>query len=104
MTVKIDADRENQSTNEASREESAATGEPSSATTNKGTIGYSALKLPNPFFKVIADNLKAEAPRDGYEVIVDDANRDVKAQSERLVRGMTAQQVADLLEYLSSPK
>ena len=30
---------------------------------SKGTIGFSALTLTNPFFKVIADNMKAEAEK-----------------------------------------
>lgn len=50
----------------------------------KGVIGFSALTLTNPFFKVIADNLTEEAAKHGYDVIVDDANRDVKTQSEQI--------------------
>lgn len=50
----------------------------------KGIIGFSALTLTNPFFKIIADNLTEEAAKHGYEVIVDDANRDVKSQSEQI--------------------
>ena len=57
-------------------------------------IGFSALTLTNPFFKIIADNLKEEAAKHGYEVIVDDANRDVKTQSEQIdtyiTRGVAA--------------
>src|SRR3990172_12782456 len=54
------------------------TGETSKAP--KGVIGFSALTLTNPFFKIIADNLTQEAAKHGYEVIVDDASRDVKTQ------------------------
>lgn len=50
----------------------------------KGVIGFSALTLTNPFFKVIADNMTQEAAKHGYDVIVDDANRDVKTQSEQI--------------------
>lgn len=61
---------------------------------SEGVIGYSALTLTNPFFKIIADNLKAEADKHGYEVIVNDASRDVKTQSEHIdtyiARGVTA--------------
>ena len=59
-----------------------------------GVIGFSALTLSNPFFTVIADNMIAEAESHGYEVVVDDANRDVKAQSEQIdtyiTRGVSA--------------
>jgi ribose transport system substrate-binding protein len=51
---------------------------------SKGVIGFSALTLTNPFFTIIADNLTEEAAKHGYEVIVDDANRDVKTQSEQI--------------------
>ncbi len=54
------------------------------APVTKGVIGFSALTLTNPFFKIIADNMTAEAAKHGYEVIVDDANRDVKTQSEQI--------------------
>ncbi len=61
---------------------------------SKGAIGFSALTLTNPFFKIIADNMKEEAAKHGYEVIVDDANRDVKTQSEQIdtyiTRGVAA--------------
>ena len=60
----------------------------------KGVIGFSALTLTNPFFKIIAENMTAEAAKHGYEVIVDDANRDVKTQSEQIdtyiTRGVAA--------------
>ncbi|MCA9125035.1 MAG: substrate-binding domain-containing protein [Planctomycetales bacterium] len=51
---------------------------------SKGVIGFSALTLTNPFFSIIADNLQEEAAKHGYEVLVDDANRDVKTQSEQI--------------------
>ncbi|MCB9874023.1 MAG: substrate-binding domain-containing protein [Planctomycetaceae bacterium] len=50
----------------------------------QGIIGFSALTLTNPFFKIIAENMAEEAAKHGYEVIVDDANRDVKTQSEQI--------------------
>ncbi|MEO8498396.1 MAG: substrate-binding domain-containing protein [Planctomycetota bacterium] len=50
----------------------------------RGVIGFSALTLTNPFFKIIADNMQEEAAKHGYEVIVDDANRDVKTQSQQI--------------------
>ena len=56
----------------------------SSRTKNKGIVGYSALTLTNPFFKIIADSIIAEGVRNGFEVVVDDADRDVKTQSEHI--------------------
>ena len=49
-----------------------------------GTIGFSALTLKNPFFKIIADNLTAEAEKDGFTVIVNDAETDVNTQSKHI--------------------
>ncbi len=60
----------------------------------KGTIGFSALTLTNPFFKVIADNMKAEAAKYGYEVIVVSGERDAKKQADQIddfiVKGVSA--------------
>lgn len=72
---------------------------PSAATTkpaakSKGTIGFSALTLSNPFFKVIADTMKADAEKQGYEVIVFSADRDAKKQADQIdafiVKGVSA--------------
>lgn len=61
---------------------------------SKGTIGFSALTLTNPFFKVIADNMQEEAAKHGYELIVLSAERDVKKQADHvdefLVKGVSA--------------
>lgn len=61
---------------------------------NKGTIGFSALTLTNPFFKVIADTMRAEAEMLGYDVIVVSADRDVKKQADQIqefiVKGVAA--------------
>lgn len=60
----------------------------------KGTIGFSALTLTNPFFKVIADNMRIEAEKHGYELIVVSAERDVKKQADQvnefIVKGVAA--------------
>jgi ribose transport system substrate-binding protein len=60
----------------------------------KGTIGFSALTLTNPFFKVIADTMKEEAAKRGYEVVVVSAERDVKIQADQvnefIVKGVSA--------------
>ena len=64
------------------------------AVNRKGTIGFSALTLTNPFFKVIADNMKAEAEKHGYDLIVVSADRDVKTQADQvnefIVKGVAA--------------
>lgn len=61
---------------------------------SKGTIGFSALTLTNPFFKVIADKMQEEAEKQGYELIVLSAERDVKKQADHvdefLVKGVSA--------------
>ena len=48
------------------------------------TIGYSAMELTNPFFKVIANTMTDEATLHGYEVIVLSGDRDVKKQSDQV--------------------
>lgn len=61
---------------------------------SRGTIGFSALTLKNPFFKIIADNIEAAASERGFDVIVHDADRDVNTQSQHIdnfiARGVTA--------------
>jgi len=60
----------------------------------KGTIGYSALTLTNPFFKVIADTMQEEARKEGYELLVVSGDDDVKKQSDQvddfIVKGVAA--------------
>jgi ribose transport system substrate-binding protein len=51
---------------------------------SRGTIGFSALTLKNPFFKIIADNLTQEGRKLGFEVIVNDAERDVNTQAKHI--------------------
>ena len=66
----------------------------SSAGGSKGTIGYSALTLTNPFFKIIADTMAAEAEQHGYDLTVVSANENVARQSEQvdefIVQGVAA--------------
>ncbi len=61
---------------------------------SKGRIGFSALTLTNPFFKIIADTMAEEAAEHGYEVAVVSANQDVVRQSEQIdefiVQGVAA--------------
>lgn len=77
------------------KETTATTGDSANAASkSKGTIGFSALTLTNPFFKVIADRMKEEAKKDGYDLIVVSAERDVKQQADQLnefiVKGVAA--------------
>ncbi len=64
------------------------------STESRGAIGYSALTLTNPFFKVIADSMEAAAAEQGYELIVNSGERDVKKQSDQIddfiVKGVVA--------------
>ena len=46
-----------------------------------GTIGVSVLTLTNPFFQVIADNIKTEAAKHGYKVEVVSGDKDVNKQA-----------------------
>lgn len=61
---------------------------------SRGVIGFSALTLTNPFFKVIADTMEEEAAKHGYEVIVLSGERDVKRQADQInefiVKGVDA--------------
>lgn len=78
----------------ASQSSSETKAKPVPAVQSKGTIGFSALTLTNPFFKVIADKMKEEAEKNGYELIVLSAERDVKKQADHvdefLVKGVSA--------------
>ncbi|MBI1312310.1 substrate-binding domain-containing protein [bacterium] len=61
---------------------------------SRGTIGFSALELKNPFFKIIADSMTQEAEKNGFTVVVNDAARDVSEQSKHIdayiAQGVTA--------------
>ncbi len=63
----------------------------------RGTIGYSAMTLKNPFFKIIADSLTAEAERNGFDVVVTDAERDVNRQSQQVDNFLASGVVAIVL-------
>lgn len=51
---------------------------------SKGTIGVSLLTLQNPFFKVIGDNINAEATKCGYDTLVVSADNDEVRQSNHV--------------------
>ena len=61
---------------------------------SRGTIGYSALELKNPFFKIIGDSITEEAEKNGFSVVVNDAASDVSEQSKHIdayiAQGVTA--------------
>ena len=54
------------------------------ASSAKGAIGVSLLTLQNPFFKVIGDNITAEAAKHGYDTLVVSADNDVARQSNQV--------------------
>lgn len=53
-------------------------------TKSKGTIGLSVLTTNNPFFVVIADSLKEEAGKHGYDVIVTSGDNDAVRQQNQV--------------------
>ncbi len=57
---------------------------PPSAQAERGVIGASLLTLQNPFFKVIGDELTAEAAKRGYQTLVVSADNDVARQSNQV--------------------
>lgn len=77
-------------------------GTDSDAPKSKGAIGYSALTLTNPFFKVIADNMKEELAKQGYELLVLSAERDVKKQSDHVDEFITKNVLAIILNPCDS--
>lgn len=50
----------------------------------RGVIGYSALTLTNPFFKVIAQNMEDELADHGYQMLLNSGEQDVKRQAEQI--------------------
>ncbi|MBN37546.1 MAG: sugar ABC transporter substrate-binding protein [Opitutae bacterium] len=50
----------------------------------KGVIAYTPQTLSNPFFSVIAENIRAEAEKNGYDFLVVDPDMDVKKQSDQI--------------------
>ena len=57
---------------------------PDAPTAAKGTIGLSLLTLTNPFFKVIADTMKAEAAKYGYDVLITSGEFDPAKQRDQV--------------------
>ena len=50
----------------------------------KPVIGVSLLTMTNPFFKEIADAIKAEAAKDGYEVVITSGDLDPAKQKDQV--------------------
>lgn len=85
---------------------STSTGEPSGTSStsqsstpsaaSKGTIGLSVLTMTNPFFKVIADSLTAEAKKQGYEVAVVSGEFDPPKQANQ-VKDFVVQKVSAIV-------
>ncbi len=67
---------------------SASSGEEGSSsaapTASRGVIGLSVLTTTNPFFNVIAESMKAEAAKHGYEVLVVSGEFDVARQQNQV--------------------
>ena len=61
-----------------------ATPAPKPTAKSKGTIGVSLLTLDNPFFKIIGDNITAEARKRGYDTIVVSADKDIAKQGNQV--------------------
>lgn len=78
----------------ASNNVASSSGDSSTSASSQRTIGYSALTLTNPFFKIIADSMRAKAASEGYELVVVSGDRDVKKQSDQIddfiVKGVSA--------------
>lgn len=82
LTLLLGCGGGNSNSSEESSTASSGTGE--APVESRGTIGFSALTLKNPFFKVIADSLTESGKAQGFEVIVNDAERDVNTQSKHI--------------------
>jgi ribose transport system substrate-binding protein len=65
-------------------EETSTTGTAGDSASGTRKIGFSALTLKNPFFKIIADSVTAEGQANNIEVTVNDAERDVNTQSKHI--------------------
>jgi ribose transport system substrate-binding protein len=78
---------------EAARSSSSATGSQKS----KGTVGVSVLTLGNPFFRVIADNLRDELAKHGYKTKIVSGEFDPALQKQQVDDFLTADVAAIVL-------
>ncbi len=81
VDVSVSSTEGDATTSDADAESAPGTSTPAK---QRGTIGYSAMDMGNPFFQIIADNLTRDAAAAGFELIVENAGGDVKAQAEHL--------------------
>lgn len=81
--VTTDSKSSNESNGDASKSES-----------SKKVIGFSALTLTNPFFKIIADTMTEEGKKHGFEVVVVSGDQSVDRQMAQvedfIVKGVSA--------------
>jgi ribose transport system substrate-binding protein len=72
-------------------------GQPTPVTAEvKGTVGLSVLTMTNPFFKVIADSMAAEAKKQGYQVSVVSGEFDASRQANQ-VKDFVVQKVSAIV-------
>jgi ribose transport system substrate-binding protein len=62
----------------------ANTPNPPQSPSNQRRICYSALTLTNPFFRIIADTMQAEAEKRGYTLVVVSGDQDVNQQTAQV--------------------
>ena len=79
-----------------------STAAPSPPKASRGTIGVSLLAFENPFFKVIADNIDAEAKKSGYDTILLSADNDATKQSNQ-VKDFIVSKVAAIVVSPADP-
>ena len=61
-----------------------STGSGKETVESKGVIAYTPQTLSNPFFAVIGDNIRAEAEKNGYEVLIVDPALKVNLQAQQI--------------------
>lgn len=69
---------------------------PAAESKAKGVIGLSVLSTTNPFFNVIADSMKEEGKKAGYEVVVVSGDFDV-AKQQNQVKDFIVKKVAAIV-------
>lgn len=77
--------------------DNSGTSAPATTTSKKGTVGVSLLTTTNPFFNVIADNLRARLNEEGYDVEVVSGEFDVARQQNQVKDFIVAGHVAIVL-------
>ena len=83
-----------QSGDQGSAQPGTAASKPSGA--SRGTIGLSVLTMTNPFFKEIADNLRDEIAKSGYDTLVVSGELDA-AKQQNQVKDFIVKKVAAIV-------